>query len=136
MKTLLTFAVLLMSAAAFAQDATCTTLYHHGDRDVILCRATVDGETHYSRQDMSAASASITSISEHTYNAMLEKDSADERAHISQVDDAHKKYIVDIKAITDNAERHTAAMKINSKKQCVAAGFAWSHGACSVKDGQ
>lgn len=133
MKNLIAIAVLMTAASiAWGQDAaTCTTLYAHGDRDVILCHVTADGRTTYTKHETADHATAGTVISEVTYRQMMAADAADLQAHTAQL-----KTVQD-KATADAAEAHhttaMSALKITSKKQCTAAGYDWAHGVCTVK---
>jgi hypothetical protein len=113
-----------------AQDSSsCTTLYHHGDRDIILCHVTAGDTERYTRTYLTDSSASEEAISWETYNRLMEEDAKEEAEHTSQVAAADKKFADSMKAIADDATfRRNAAYQIHNKKECKAAGFTWLRG--------
>jgi hypothetical protein len=69
MKTLLTFAILLMSAAAFAQDGTsCVNLRMTHQA---ACRTTLAGETTYTMSEDDASHSGIHIVPESEYDAAV-----------------------------------------------------------------
>lgn len=133
MKSLLAILILATASITWAQDAaTCSTLYSHGDRDVVLCHA---GDT-FTKTDVNRSAASEVVISEAEYTRLMTADAADLTARVAQLQAVRAQIAKD--AATQEAH-HAAvmsAMKLTNKKVCTAAGLAWSNGVCSVKEGR
>jgi molybdopterin-biosynthesis enzyme MoeA-like protein len=129
---LVAVALVAVAGVAPAQDS-CTTLYSHGNHDVILCSVTVDGKATFTKTELTASSASTSHISEALYLQLMKEDTAELQAHNAQLK------AIEEQRNKERAEReaeHAAlvkAAKIHSKKECSAAGFVWQHGSCSPK---
>lgn len=117
-------------AAQVGDSASCTTLYHHGQRDIILCKA---GDT-YTKTEISASAAREVTISFDTYMRLMEEDTMQLREQMERESAASKKQIAELEAIEARIKREMAASDIRTKKKCVASGFAWNKGVCSLKE--
>jgi hypothetical protein len=128
MHKLIAIAVILMSTAAFGQDASCIRLFDHGYKDIILCRASVGNATTYTKQVTSDDAASIETITPETYISLLKADS-DHTVYQSTPKPIAGGTLDDVKPVMP----HLAAGSIHKKKDCIKAGYNWKSGVCEAK---
>lgn len=129
MKTLLGLLILATGFIAWGQDAaTCSTLYSHGDRNVVLCHA---GDT-FTKTDLSGSSASQVPVTAKVYRDLMAQDAADLQAHTAQLSAVQVQAEKDAAAQDAHHAEVMNALKLTTKKACTASGFAWIHGVCSV----
>ncbi len=129
MNRLLAIILLLTVAGQITagQEDSCVTLYHHGDRDISLCRTEIPES--YTRYDTTSSGISRTPISFETYRRLMEEDTQDELAHYEQVTAAKEAFSEKMRAETEAGKDATnRARSIKNKKDCKAAGFTWEHG--------
>lgn len=143
MKKVILITVLLISAAAsaFAIDVDCKPLAF--DKTVTLCEAVSGETTVYSRHEVSAAGASIKTITQDEYLRILEEDSrAAEWAatHAKPEPTEAQKKAEALGSITGSHDilNMTPTMPQGpapkaTKESCKASGGKWSKGACKVK---
>lgn len=134
---MLTLTVAMLVSPALAQTSdSCATLYDHGDRGVILCAFTAGDSTIYTKREITSSSVRDVTITEVTYRKLMEQDTADVAAHTAQLQANIAQSEKETAEIVAHLDAINKAAAITKKKPCIAAGFAWAHGGCSVKDGR
>jgi hypothetical protein len=136
MKTrLFTLTILLTALPAFTQGTRCVQLHY---RDSSLCTFS-DGTgvlTDYDGHGGASESPYSDPVAWHRlYTKLMQEDTDKLQARVAQLKAVDEQRAKDAAAFDAH---HAAVMKslsITSKKPCITAGFAWSHGQCSVKDG-
>jgi len=125
MKTAL-FVLMLSTAAIGQSESACTTLYHHGDQDIMLCHV---GDA-YTKTELTHDSAREVAITEKTYKDMMIADTEDLQARLAQLKAVQEQTEKEMAAELAAREEQRKAWSITDKKKCAAAGFTWSHGSC------
>ena len=137
MRTLTVLAVLILSAAAFAQNGVNCQKLSTPVPTVVLCSVTVDGKTTYYRHELDADRASATQISFDAYIAALKADT--EALNAPQTPNpvaSDPSAPFQMAMSTAPALPRLAPESIHKKKACENAGYDWQHGTCKVKGGQ